>query len=243
MITSKSNPIIKLANQIKEKKYSKENNLCLVETIKIVSQLYLKGLITHILVIESKAQIFSNYTNAKIEIISDNIGEYLSQSVTTDGIFGICKIDNNRDVDYSKCLILDRLQDPTNIGAIIRSACAFGYKTIFAINSVYPYTYKVIRSSMGYIFDINYIDTSYEKIKEIKEKWNISIITADMNGEILDTFQKPSSNFAIAIGNEGQGISSDMVSLSDNIVSIPMENNVESLNASISASILMYLLK
>ena len=104
---------------------------------------------------------------------------------------------------------------------------------------VNDYTTKIDRD----IFDINYIDTSYEKIKEIKEKWNISIITADMNGEILDTFQKPSSNFAIAIGNEGQGISSNMVSLSDNIVSIPMENNVESLNASISASILMYLLK
>lgn len=243
MITSKSNPIIKLANQIKEKKYSKENSLCLVETIKVVSQLYLKGLVTHIFVIESKATMFTNYSNAKVEIISDSIAEYLSQSVTTDGVFGICKIDDNSDADYSKCLILDRIQDPSNLGAIIRSACAFGYKTIFAINSVYPYTFKAIRSSMGYIFDINYIDTSYEKLKEIKEKWNISIITADMNGEVLDTFQNISSNFAIAIGNEGQGISSEISRLSDKIVSIPMENNVESLNASISASILMYLLK
>lgn len=243
MITSKENSLIKLANQIKEKKYSRENKLCLVETIKLVSQLYLKKLITHILVIQEKYDLVKNYTNAKIEIISHNIAEYLTDTSTTDGVFGICKIDTTKNINYSKSLILDNIQDPANIGAIIRSACAFGYDTIFAINTVYPYSYKCIRSSMGYIFEVNYIDINYEELKKIKSENNIQIISADMDGEILDIMNKPTSNYAIVIGNEGRGISREITAISDKFVSIPMENNVESLNASVSASIIMYLLK
>jgi len=243
MITSKDNSLIKLCNQIKNKKYSREHKLCLVESIKLVSQLYLKNLVTHILVTENKFELVKNYSKAKIEVISDSVCKYLSDASTSDGVFAVCTIPNITKLDLSKTIILDNLQDPSNIGAIIRSACAFGYNTIFAINSVYPYSYKCIRSSMGYIFDVNYIDTAYEELIHLKKDNNIMFISADMDGEIIDNKKEITNNFALIIGNEGQGVSRELLSLSDKKVAIPMENGVESLNASVSAGILMYLLK
>lgn len=243
MITSKDNELIKLALKIKEKKHSKLKNLALVETIKIVKELYNKNIVRNILVREDKFHLVENLKGVKIDIISSKICEILSDTVTNDGLFAICEIPKNNCCDYSKCLILDGVQDPANIGAIIRSAYAFGYKTILAINSVYPYTFKCIRSSMGYVFDINYIDITCNDLLEIKKNNNITIITADMNGETISDIHKNFVNFAIVIGNEGNGVSDTLIDLSDKVVSIPMDNGVESLNASVCAGILMYLLK
>jgi len=153
----------------------------------------------------------------------------------------ICNMAEN--LDNCHILILDQVTDPQNIGAIIRSACAFGYNTIFAVNSVYPYSYKAIPSSMGYIFDVNYIDTTYDELIKIKNDNIITFISADMDGEIIDTPASIKENFAIIIGNEGQGISRELRNLSDKTFAIPMDNGVESLNASVSAGILMFLLK
>ena len=96
---------------------------------------------------------------------------------------------------------------------------------------------------MGYIFDINYLDITFDELVKLKDNQNITIISADMDGVSIDNFNKPNGNYAIVIGNEGNGVSDEMLNLSDNVVSIPMMNNVESLNASVSASILMFNLK
>lgn len=243
MITSRDNDLIKLCNKIKQKKYSKNEGLCLVETIKIINQLYLKGKLTHILVIEDKYDLVKGYKKCNVITISRGIAEYLSDTVNTDGIFGICKITPSEKSDYSRCIVLDGVQDPSNLGAIIRSAYAFGFKTIFAINSVYPYSYKGIRSSMGYIFDINYIDLDLNQLIEYKNKYNISLVSADMSGELLDDFEPKNDNIALVIGNEGQGVSREIMTLSDSTIRIPMDNDVESLNASVSAGIIMYNLR
>lgn len=243
MITSKDNEVFKLATKIKDKKYSKLHNLCLVETIKIINELYYKNLVSHILVREDKFSLVKNLANVKIDILSNNLCDSLSDAMTNDGVFAICKIEKPKNLDYSKCIVLDTIQDPTNMGAIIRSACAFGYNTIFAVNSVYPYTFKCIRSSMGHIFNIDYIDVTYENLFEIKKNYDITIITADMFGSNVNDFTTPKTNYAIVIGNEGNGVSETISNMSDLTVSIPMENDVESLNASVSAGILMYLLR
>jgi len=242
MITSKSNELIKYCNQIKQKKYSKEYGMCLVESIKLVKELSSKHLIQSILVIESKFDLVKDLS-LKIEIISDSIASYLSDATTTDGVFGICKISCKKDINFKKCLILDRIQDPANIGAIVRSACAFGFDTIFAIDTVYPYTFKGIRSSMGYIFNVNYLDIDFDDLIKIKDNNNLDIVIADMNGKDISTVAKSNRNIAIVIGNEGRGVSDELKGISNTIVSIPMCNNVDSLNASVSAGIIMYCLK
>lgn len=243
MITSKSNDLIKQCLQIKQKKYSKELGLCLVESLKLVRELEEKGLIEKVLVVDSKVSNFKN-SKTKIEVISDSIANYLADTVTTDGVFGVCRIIESSNVQFERCLVLDRIQDPSNLGAIIRSACAFGFTTIFSINSVYPYSYKVIRSSMGYVFDMNIIDVSYETLVDYKSRYNLTFLSADMDGQDVGKVKlRKDSKIAIIIGNEGSGVSDEVLALSDKVVSIPMDNDVESLNASVSAGIMMYLLK
>ena len=96
---------------------------------------------------------------------------------------------------------------------------------------------------MGHIFNVNFIETDYENLQKIKTKNNIKFICADMSGEDLDNFHSKDEKIAVIIGNEGQGVSKEIEDLSDYIISIPMKNSVESLNASVSASIIMYYLK
>ena len=136
-------------------------------------------------------------------------------------------------------MVLDNLQDPSNLGAIIRSAMAFDFKSIIMLNGVYPYSAKVIRSSMGYVFDINIISYNNAELIDFLQKNKYNLVSADMSGIDLKEF-KPKFPLAVVIGNEGNGVSSELKQLSTQIVKIPMNNGVESLNAGVSASIIMY---
>ena len=243
VINSKANNIIKYAMSLKNKKYSKKYQECLVETDKLVIELLDKGLVTKILVVESKYPTFvasAKSHDISIYAITEEMSKLLSDAVTSSGVFAIVKIPKCSNILASKSLILDGMQDPSNLGAVIRSARAFGYDNIYMIDSVYPYTYKVIRASMGYVFDVNIIPATYEEIKNIKDSTNLKIVVADMDGKMLSSVCKIQDNYAIVIGNEGNGISDTMMNMSDMVVAIPMLNGVESLNASVSASIIMY---
>lgn len=242
MITSKDNELIKKCIRLQSKKYSRELSQCLVETVKLVKELYNKNLVDTVLVVKSKYDLVSSL-NCRIEVIDDRLAKTISSTVTTDGVFAICKIPENKSVTYKKCLVLDRIQDPSNMGAIVRTACAFGFDTIFTIDSVYPYSAKTIRSSMGYVFTVNFVDVDYAQLERIKKENNILFYAADMDGEIIDNIVVDNENIAVIIGNEGQGVSKELRVVADKTVAIPMKNNVESLNASVSASIIMYFLR
>ena len=242
MVTSKDNELIKKCIDLQSKKYSRLEGKCLVESVKLVKEAYEKGLVETILVTKQKLELVSKL-KCRIEVIDEKLAKHISSTVTTDGVFAIAKIPKQEQVNYKKCLVLDRIQDPSNLGSIIRSACAFGFDTILTINSVYPFTPKAIRSSMGYVFSVNFIEVDEQKLQEIKAKNNITFYAADMGGEVIDSVKISDNNIALIIGNEGQGIDKELRKVADKIVAIPMQNNVESLNASVSASIIMYFLR
>lgn len=243
MITSTSNELIKRFNRLKDKKFSRLEKLCVVESVKLVRELYQKKLTQTIFLSESKVHLKSEFEGQNLETVSENVAKYMSETVTNDGLFAICKIPNNTDINYSKCLVLDRIQDPSNLGAIIRSAKAFGFDTIFAVESVYPYSYKVIRSSMGCVFKVNIIDTDLDALKTIKENKKIYFFMSDMDGKNIDNITRPEGNICVVIGNEGQGVSDSLAKICDETICIPMEKDIESLNASVSAGIIMYKFK
>jgi len=245
-LSSKNNDIVKYAKSLQDKKYSKEYNECFVESEKVIGDLINLNInVTTIFFVdkfeEKFNEILKNFTG-KVYSINESIANYLSESKSSSKIFAIVKIPE-KVLDFSKnSIILDNLQDPSNIGAIIRSAKAFGFDNIISINGVYPYTYKVIRSSMGHIFNVNFINLNYDELLDLKAKHNITFVCADMNGKNLKTIEKKHDNIAIIIGNEGNGVSEILKQKSDLIISIPMEKSVESLNAGIAGSILMYTL-
>lgn len=245
IITSKQNKIIKLAKQLQTKKFVELFGKCFLETEKIIKDANVEN-IESILVSEQSAGKYKNLIskfNANVYIINENICKYLSQTESGSDIFAIYKLNKNSLDDNKNIIVLDGLQDPANLGAIIRSCLAFDFCNVIAIDSVFPYIHKVIRSSMGYIFKVNFISMKKQEFINYINASKIKIFTTDMNGEDISNFKKPTTPFAIVIGNEGEGVSETIKNISDGVISIAMQNNVESLNAAVSASILMHELR
>ena len=135
--------------------------------------------------------------------------------------------------------MLDELQDPGNVGTLIRTGIACGFDYVYLVSSVKPTNSKVVRSSVGTIFKSHVISLSKEQFIHYAKEWKLNLIATDMNGENIFKFNSKGI-CGLIIGNEGQGISDDLASLCSHTVKIPMNAGVESLNASISGAIIMY---
>jgi TrmH family RNA methyltransferase len=138
------------------------------------------------------------------------------------------------------CILLDGVADPVNVGAILRTAVAAGYKQVYMTSDCAdPYSPKAVRCSMSGVFRAQIMRGELDELLKVI---NVPIVVADMNGE--NVFEKQiKDKFCLVIGNEGRGVSVTLKERADITVSIPMENGMESLNAGVSAGILMYNLK
>lgn len=243
-ITSVNNPTVKFTNSLKTKKEISKNNVCFVESEKVVLDLINSSAkLSRLFIEESKLEKYADLVKKFENItysVTESVANKLSETVTTSGIFALFEIPKSTNFDFNdKFLVIDNLQDPSNLGAIVRSALAFGFKNIVSINSVYPYIPKVIRSSMGYVFNVNFINLTIEELLNLKKIHNFKLVSANLNG-IKPEQAEIEGAYGLIIGNEGNGVSKSLQTASDITLTIPMQNNVESLNASISASILMY---
>jgi TrmH family RNA methyltransferase len=237
VITSKANSLIKKIISLQDKKFRKEYGEYLVEGIKPVSECLKAGCdVVQIICTEKYEQTFKNAI-----VVSDQLFDYISTEKTPQGVIAIVKIPNvGVTAPNGSCLLLDRLQDPGNIGTIIRTANAAGYRDIYLLNCADAYSPKAVRASMSGIFFVNIHIGTFSEISSALE--GISMIIADMNGEDIFMFDPP-QNFCLCIGNEGNGISDEVMASSSHTIKIPMSPSCESLNAAISAAIAMYTLK
>ena len=136
-------------------------------------------------------------------------------------------------------LVLDELQDPGNVGTLIRSALGANFLDIYLLNSVNISNEKLIRSSMGAIFKTKIYQVSKDEFISNYKKWNKPLYVCDMDGENIYKTHI-SNNAGIVVGNEGNGVSAEIRGISTGSISIPMKNGLESLNAGVSGSIIMY---
>lgn len=235
IITSLQNNKIKELNKLNEKKYRDESNLFLVETEHLVMEAYKTNQLVEVLATTS----FQKELDIPITYISDDVMKKLSNLKSPSNVIGVCK--KFKPLTYGKrLLILDNLQDPGNLGTIIRSAASFNFDTvILSETSVDLYNDKVIRSSEGMIFHIDVIRCNIiNLVNELREN-NYTIYTTDVNGgkEVSDIAF--SEKIAIIIGSEGAGVG-DIKNLAHERLYIPINKKCESLNASVAASIIMY---
>ena len=154
------------------------------------------------------------------------------------------KIEHNIKNEDKFVLILDRIQDPGNMGTIIRTADAAGVDAIIALKGcVDIYNPKVIRSTMGSIFDMNIIHCTQEEcLRELKSK-DFNIVSSYLNTDNYYHETDYGKKVALVIGNEANGVNDELIDESDILVKIPIYGNAESLNAAISSAILMYEIK
>lgn len=235
-IESLSNKRIKELNKLKTKKYRDQENLFLVEGYHLVSEAYNAGILKEVLVLKDTEVSY----DCNIIYTTEEVLKYLSDVDTPQNIIGVCnKIDNNK--IGNKVVILDDIQDPGNLGTIIRSAVAFNFDTlILSNNSVDVYNPKVIRSTQGMLFKVNIIRCEIDKkISELKDDGYRVLATSVTNGKDVKTLEKL-EKLCIIMGNEGNGVSDKILSLADDFIYIKMNDACESLNVGVATSILLY---
>lgn len=241
MITSKQNDLVKQIRSLSDKKFRDSLNLYVVEGIKVVKEVLSLNLPVKVVVGTEKGLSACGQICVDTQVVSEGVFKHVSSEVTPQGVLAVVEKPTQQVVaPKQSCLLLDGVADPSNVGAIIRTAVASGYKEIFLTNECADaFSPKAVRSSMSGVFRSEIMRGDLEQILSVID---CPIIVADMGGE--NVFEKKiAGKFCLVIGNEGRGVSDRLKAMADITVSIPMQNQVESLNASVSAGILMYNLK
>ena len=257
MITSTSNNKIKKVNALQKKaRLRKEEGLFVVEGIKMFKEVP-KELLKEVYVsedfFENNKKEIEKYAAGKIEIVSRNVLEYMSDTVTPQGILCLVKQPEHSLVDIinlfekskknkNRFLILEDIRDPGNLGTIIRTSEAAGVTgVIMTLETADIFNPKVVRSTMGSIFRLPFV-----YVKDIKEaveslqKCGIKTYATSLDADRYVDEISLSKNCAFLIGNEANGLHKETCELADELVKIPMDGGVESLNAAISAAVLIY---
>ena len=182
-----------------------------------------------------------------MEIVSDSVFQHMSDTKTPQGILCIVKqntynIEELLKIENPHFMVLDNLQDPGNLGTIVRTAEGAGVNAVFlSKESVDIYNPKTIRSTMGSIYRVPvvYVEDLISLLEVFKEK-GIKSYAAHLEGKNSYDKEDYEGGTAILIGNEGNGLRDEVSNAADIWVQIPMQGQVESLNAAIAASILMF---
>ena len=252
IITSKDNEIIKNIRKLKEKKYRDANNEYLIEGIKLIKEaVEEKAKIKLIVVCEESIEDGDIdqkllYEIAKYDCIYVNkkVFSILTDVQNPQGILAVIEKKNNEEnINYKEDIIvvLDGIQDPGNLGTILRTIDSVGLsQVIVSKETADSYNPKVVRSTMGAIFRVNVIESEdlLKTLKNLKKhKYKIMATSLETNNSIYDVEYNKK---VIVIGNEANGVSKNVLEYADEKIKIPMLGKTESLNASVATSIILY---
>lgn len=238
IISSTDNKKVIEISKLNITKYRKELGIFIVEGLHLVEEAYKNDLLIEIFSIKE-----INNFNVPVTVVTENVMKKLSNLDTIPSIIGICKAKVEGEIG-NHILILDGVQDPGNLGTIIRSAAAFSIDTIILSNdTVDLYNSKVIRATEGMIFNINIKRCDLlEFIPKLKNnKYKIYGTNVEDGKDIKNV--EMSSKYAIIVGNEGNGVKKEINDLCDEFIYIKMNSKCESINVGVAASIIMYELK
>ena len=237
-ITSLTNAKVKQWSKYKEKKHRDKDHKFLIEGEHLIEEAHKANLIECILIEQGKENMFPAYETYEV---TRDILKKLSDSVSGTYIMAVCHMPNISSIDFgNKVIVLDDVQDPGNVGTIIRTAFSFGYTSIVLSNhSVDVFNEKVIRSTQGALFHMPIIRGDImELLQELKQQ-GITLYATSLH-EATPLQQTPKKTpCALIFGNEGNGVSKDVIDYSDHKVFIEMKT-FDSLNVAVAAGICMY---
>ncbi len=240
-IQSKTNPYIKELSKLTSKKEIVEQGLFLVEGRNLVLEAIQLGIVVDLLI--SDEEMYSIYDIEKT-LVTDDIINKLSSNKTNRGAIAVCRYEPlsvNLNL-VNKIVVLENINNPGNLGTIIRTALAFGFDAVITVgDSVFVYNDKVIRAAQGSLFKMPVMQIKdFEALKDFKAyKLLLSESAIDINEVNID-----SDKYALVFGNEANGISEDLQKNWEGTdVKININNNVESLNLAIAAGITLEKLK
>ncbi len=234
--TSLENEKIKKLRKLKKKKYRDQTGMYLIEGKHLVEEAYKANLLCTLILTEE----INILCDVEVMVVSKEIMRSLSDVDTPQMVLGVCKKKEEHHLG-SRLLLLDGIQDPGNLGTIIRSSVAFHVDSIIVSKTcVDVYNPKVIRSSQGMLFHQQIIEQDLEECISILKQQNIPVLgTKVVNGKSVKDFPKR-DKFAIIMGNEGNGVREEILNLCDDYLYIDMKETCESLNVAVATSIILY---
>ncbi len=256
-ITSKDNRLIKHVKSLHQKKYRDSEGQFFVEGVKMIREAVQQGVdVFNVLVcpdilkrVNGGEDLLDNLTGLKIQLdsVPENVFWYISDTESPQGVLAV--IGKNKDSAAGDGLdpngvymLIDGVQDPGNVGTIIRTSDAIGAAGVFlSKRCADAYSPKVLRSSMGSIFRVSIFEkANLNEIAGRMQKAGIKIAATSLQANQYHFDINYTGGIGVVIGNESNGVSTELLSMADYTVKIPMRGGAESLNASVAAGVLMY---
>ncbi len=238
-ITSLNNNRVKYYTKLlNSKKERDKEKLFIVEGDHLVEEAMKENVVKELLISDLS---YDHYKDVDKIFVSQEVMKKICDTITPQGIIALCSQKEMYDLTtLNRLLLLDNIQDPGNLGTIIRSADAFNFDGIvLSENTVDLYNPKVVRSTQGAIFRVKVIKTNLlQYINKLIAK-GVLVYGTSLNGKNLNAIL-PSDNMAFIMGNEGNGVSEALMNIANDNIFIEMNGNSESLNVAVASSIIMY---
>lgn len=240
-INSLQNAQVKKWVKLKQKKYREAYGLFIVEGMHLIEEAHKAGLIDQILCLKDDPHPFQDYPCI---FVTKAILDKVTDSVSGSSIAAICHFPSSKTISTKRWILLDHIQDPGNVGTIIRTAYSLGYDAVFLSQGCAdPYSEKVIRSTQGALFHLHLETLSLPSLVQKLKQQAIPVYATALHHESIPLSKVVfPERCAVIFGNEGQGVSSDLLALSDATIFIEMER-FESLNVAVAAGITLYKMK
>lgn len=241
MITSTKNETVKQWNKLKIKKHREEQQQFLVEGMHLVQEVLNSDWEVEMIILQEGVSTPDQFPTEKITYVTENVMQHLTDTKSPQGIVAIVRMKESDLKNGKKLLLLDAVQDPGNVGTMIRTADAAGFDgVILGEGTVDLYNDKVIRASQGSIFHLPILRTNlFEYTAELKQA-NIAIWGSTLEqASPIHELSVP-EKVAIIVGNEGAGVNQQLLEEADQRVHIPIFGQAESLNVSVATGIMLY---
>ncbi len=240
-ITSVSNPLVKAWKKLDTKKGRREAKQFLIEGEHLIEEALRYNRVQHILLLEGLDHKFLSYDN--VILVSQKVLDELSSTISKAQMMAVCTIEEKEVKTRNRVVLLDGVQDPGNLGTIVRTAVSFGYdQVILSKECVDLYNEKVVRSTQGALFAMSVVIKDLpEEIKTLKQE-GLMVYGTSLHEAVFMKNRKKAQRVALVLGNEGSGVSDAVLHECDQNLMIEMDQ-FESLNVAVAAGIAMYTLR
>ena len=245
-IQSVNNPQVKQWKKLLTKKERDHTGLFLIEGFHLVEEALKAGELVVEIIVSEQVGLPPRWDSGSTPVftVTEEISNALSDTEAPQGIYAVCRQPNMEAADAKTFLLIDAVQDPGNLGTMIRTADAAGIDTVIVgKGSVDSFNSKVLRSAQGSHFHLPIIRGDlHEWMEELKSR-NIPIYGTALENASVYTETAPSEKFALIVGNEGNGVNKDLLANTTTNLYIPIYGKSESLNVAVATGVLLYYLK
>lgn len=246
IITSRHNPLITRVRKLgADRGFRRAEGVFLCEGVKLVGEAVKWGAaIETVLVAEGARLPYALPPGAACHTVPEGLMKACSTLDTPQGVLAVCALPDVAlpgAIPPGRYLVLDGLQDPGNVGAIWRTADAFGADGLFLVNRCAdPFSPKTVRATMGACFRLNVWEGALDGLAATLDKAHVPLYATALRADTADVRELPLSNAAVIIGSEGRGVSREALDLCEKTIKIPMRDRCESLNAAVAASVVLW---